>query len=154
MASRRSVRASWSRSLTRVGQPGDLVDGQVDLGGVVGVVEFGLEVLEPEPKPGERRAQLVRGVGDERPLLIDHRGELAGHARHRVGQLAQLGRALRVASSASTREVAAAEPAGGVGEPAERQGDRTGDQPADQGDGGEHDGRDGGESPPEPSDAC
>ena len=57
--------------------------------------EVAVEVLEAQLQPGERGAQLVRGIGDERALGGEQRVEAVGHRGDRVGQRPQLGRAAR-----------------------------------------------------------
>ena len=52
--------------------------------------------LEPEPQRSQRRSELVRGVGREGPLLIDHAGQSIGHRVERSRESSNLGRAGRV----------------------------------------------------------
>ena len=49
--------------------------------------------FELQPQRGERRAQLVRRVAGERPLLVDQTGDALGHRVERAGEAAHLGRA-------------------------------------------------------------
>ena len=53
-----------------------------------------IHVLEPEAQRRQRRAQLVRGVGDERLLRVEQLLELRGRLVELVRQPAHLGRAL------------------------------------------------------------
>ena len=51
-------------------------------------------LLEAQPQPRERRAQLVRGVRDERLLAAEHVADAIGHVVERACERALLGRAL------------------------------------------------------------
>ena len=53
------------------GEPVDLGERAVDLLLGVAVARDGARLLEPQPQAGQRRAQLVRGVGDELALAVD-----------------------------------------------------------------------------------
>ncbi len=48
--------------------------------------QFEGEQLDPQEQRRERVAQLVRGVGDERPLLLQHLFDVVGHLVERAGQ--------------------------------------------------------------------
>ena len=56
-------------------------------------------LLEPQPQPGQRRAQLVRRVGDEVALRVDH----PLHARRHLVERARRPRAARSEPSTGTR---------------------------------------------------
>ena len=92
-----------------------------------------LDVLQLQAQCGQRRAQLVRGVGHERLLGRQHLGEPRGGVVEDRGELAEL-RCAAVRRGAG-REVARRHPAGRPDEPV----DRTGDAPC------EHESEDGDE---------
>ena len=60
---------------------------------LVAVGQFEREEFDPQQQGGQRIAQLVRGVGDEGPLLLEHVLDVVGHLVERPGQPAQFGRA-------------------------------------------------------------
>ena len=101
-------------------------------------MHVGFEVLEPQPHGGERRAELVRRVGDERALRTD---ELFEARRGRVERLREHGqlRRDRAGTSARDREVAPTERTRGLLEVGERLGHRAGEQEAGQEHDPEHD---------------
>ncbi len=61
--------------------------------------------LEPDPHPGERRAQIVRDVVADAGNLLDQRFDLAEHAVHADGELIEriLGRRPPAAARANRR---------------------------------------------------
>ena len=95
---------------------------------------LGPDRLQPELDPGQRRAELVRGVGDEVALRGEVGRELAGHAVERAAELVDLLRALRLDARV---EVAAPEPAGGRAQLLHRPGDRAGQDPGEDEPGGD-----------------
>ena len=64
------------------------------------------QVLEPQAQRGERRAQLVRGVGGEVALRGDQALEPAGHGVEGAGEVLDLARPGRLADA--RRQLAAA----------------------------------------------
>ena len=58
-------------------------------------MHVGLQVLEAQAHRGERRAQLVRRVGDERALRADELLEACRGGVERLGEHGELGGALR-----------------------------------------------------------
>ena len=97
------------QAVDQPGQPGQLVQraGQLMAGVRVGV---GGEQVQPQPQRSQRGAQLVRHVGDDRPVPVHQRLEPPGHRVERGAQAAQLRRAR--ADLGPDREVAVGEPAG------------------------------------------
>ena len=98
--------------------------------------------LELQAQRRQRRAQLVRRVAGEAPLLVDESGETAGHRVERRRQGAQLWRSLRVVGAFV--EVTAGDALGAVAQLAQRPGDRArheqgGDGGGEQGDPGDDD---------------
>ena len=118
------------QAVDEAGQPLGLRDGVLEVGGGV-AVGFGLEVLEPQPQPGQRRAELVGRIGDE-GLLAPHevlqpgRGAVEG-----LGQRAHLRRAAGLGDA--TGQVAFADVAGGLLDLPEGARDGAGDDHADAG---------------------
>ena len=62
--------------------------------------EGGADVLQPQPQGGQRVAQLVAGVGDERTLRLERVRHAHGHLVEVPGEPPQLGRAVVVADRA------------------------------------------------------
>ena len=77
-------------------------------------------LLEPQPQPAQRRAQLVRGVRDELPLAGDEPLEPCGHVVERAREPALLRAAL---DGRARRQVAARDTAGRLVEAPYRAGD-------------------------------
>jgi hypothetical protein len=91
---------------------------------------------------GERRAQLMRGVGDEPALRVERRVEPVEHAVQRAGRVAELvGGAPQ--PDPLPREGRVVEPLGGLGDAAQRRERPAGEPPA--GGDGEHERREPGE---------
>ena len=88
----RSARASVRSPSTRRTQPLDLDDGRLELVAPRDVVAS--EVLETEAERRQRRAELVRRIGDELVLGAEERIELDDHVVELAGELLQLGRAV------------------------------------------------------------
>ena len=107
-------------------------DGRLLLHGVRVVGEG--DLLQPHGQRGQRRTQLVGGVGGQPPLGGQHPGDALGAGVQHVGDPVQLRDA--VAAVARAR-VAGAEPLGGLGEVGERRG-----EPVGLADGEEHGGDD------------
>jgi len=87
--------------------------------------------LDAQPQPRQRRAQLVRRVGDEVALRAHQPLEPRGHVVERAGERLLLGASLDRRAGA---ELALGDPAGGAVEPAYRardlaRHDRAGEQP-------------------------
>ena len=101
-----------------------------------------LGLLQPQPQPGQRRPQLMRGVGDEVALRAEQPRDPVGHLVERAGERALLAAALelgarRVRSPCATRRATASRRPSGrptlrrdqrPGEQAEREHDQR-DQP-------------------------
>ena len=90
---------AW-RSIVGAGQLQEIVDERTQAVGLLDRSvelrqrnggEATLQVLEAKSQRGQRRAQLVRGVGDERVLGGQQLIEPRSHRGDRVGQRAQLG---------------------------------------------------------------
>ena len=117
-------------TVDEAGQPLGLRHGVLQVGGGV-AVGVGLEVLQPQPQAGERRAELMGGVGDE-GLLAPHevlqpgRGAVEG-----LGQRAHLRRSAGLGDA--TGQVALTDVAGGLLDLPQGPGDGTGDDDADAG---------------------
>ena len=98
-------------------------------------VDVSVQVRQPQPQRGQRVAQLVAGVGDERALRGERAGHGLGHAVERHGEPAQLRRPAVVGDGLgrAAREDGRRDPAGALVEPAHRVQD-----PADDRQGHEH----------------
>ena len=66
-------------------------------------VAGGARLLEPQPQAGERRAQLVRGVGDELALAVDEALEPRAHLVERAREALLLGASPRPARGRAGR---------------------------------------------------
>jgi hypothetical protein len=84
--------------------------------------------LEPQPQAGQRRSQLMRGVGDELPLRLEHLPQPLGHVVERVRDLAVLGGALGLGPRL---QIAGLDATRGRREPLERPGQRPGEKPGE-----------------------
>ena len=91
----------------------------------LGAGRVGARLLDPQPQAGQRRPELVRGVGDEFGLGAERAGQPLGHeverARERSLLAAALDRRPRV-------EVARRDAVGGGAEPLDRPGDPAREQ--------------------------
>ena len=119
-----------------MGEPGDLAQAGLDLDHGVARHPGRTGLLEAQLQAGQRRAQLVRGVGDEVLLAANQAREPVGHLVERVGERALLGRPL---DRRADVEVAAGDLAGRRLEPAHRPrelpgDDRAGPEPDEQDD--------------------
>ena len=101
---RAARRGEREQAVDEAGQALDLGDGGIDVG------QPGSSALEPQPQRGERRAQLVDGVGDEVLLGGDELLEARGHPVERRGEGADLGRPV-VGAGARPRSPAPSAPA-------------------------------------------
>ena len=108
-------------------------------------VHVPLEVLEAQPERGQRRAQLVRGVGDE--LLL--RVEQCVEPRHRLVELGGNGADFRRALlRCAGIEIARADGSGGLLERRQRLRQRPREAEPDEGRSGKHDPADRGQQQP------
>ena len=96
-----------------------------------------LQHLQPQAQGGERRAQLVGGVGDELLLGGDELLQASGGGVERLGQLAHLGWAVGLVGAGV--ELAVADAGGGVAQVGDRAGDPAGEQDAEAAGDGEGD---------------
>ena len=92
----------------------------------VGVLGAQARRLQAQAQPGERGAQLVRGVGDEVALGVERAHEPVGHVVEGVGDLDLLGRAGRRGARA---QVARRDLARRARQAAQRTRQRAGDRP-------------------------
>ena len=107
-------------------EPIDLAQRAVDLlDGGTGRRRRGL--LQPQPQPGQRRPQLVRGVGDEVALRVDHPLHARRHLVERARDLLLLQRPL---DRHAHRQVALARPPRGERQPPQRPRHRGRQEPA------------------------
>ncbi len=120
------------QSLHHVGEPLDLLEGD---GGLLpdglGLLGDGGDLLQPHRERGERRPQLVGGVGGEAPLGGEHPGDPLGADVEHLGHPVEFGHAVPAVARTG---VAGAEPFGGLGEVGERPGEALG-LPDGEGDG-------------------
>ena len=108
-------------------EPLDLELGRLELR--LGVAaRLGARRLEPQAQPGQRRAQLVRGVGDELALCREHGPEPLGHVVEGRRDLALLRRAGHLGARL---EVAALDPPRRGGEVAQRPRERARQEPGE-----------------------
>ena len=88
-----SLRASTSSDSTRRASRSVSASAASSFGSELGP-DVGLEGFEAQAQGGQRRAQLVGGVGDEPSLGLDELGEAVGGEIERLRQGAELGRAV------------------------------------------------------------
>ena len=109
--------------------PGDehpAAGGAQRLGVRAGVAE---RDFEHGPRAGERRAQLVRGVGDELPLRAERRVQAAEEIVDRVRQFAQV--VIRLPDRQPLVQVRGGDPLRGGGDPPQRAQRAAGREPAE-----------------------
>ena len=133
LVGRRTVGGQLDQLVDEVGQLAalDLDVAQHDLPLLDRQVGGPLQVLDVGAQRGERRPQLVAGVGDEALLLIAGRGERGDHGAQALGQAADLARAVR--RQRRRQVVRGRDVLGRVTEPAHRAHDAPGQEPSQSG---------------------
>ena len=122
------VTSQHEQPVDEVAQTGDVGEDRFDRGAFRVIRRARVEVLEAEPQRGERRAELVRRVGDELLLGIEQPGDLGRHPIEGELEVLELRRPASLGHA--RREVAAGDAVGRVLEPAHAAASRCGRAPS------------------------